>query len=151
MNGAHLHVILNHLPVLLIPFAAVCLAHAVKFGNDKTRVFSLAMLILVAGLAVPTYLTGEPAEDIVEKVQGVSEDAIEEHEDAGTFALISSLTVGVAAIGALVLPAGNKRKWATRITLILALWATTVLARTAFLGGQIRHSEFSSTAPADAD
>ncbi|MES2965561.1 MAG: hypothetical protein V4760_16895, partial [Bdellovibrionota bacterium] len=65
---------------------------------------------------------------------------IEEHEDAGYFAFISSLIVGISALVALFV-SGNKKKWALRLTLFLALWSTTVLARTAYLGGKIIHHE----------
>jgi Na+-driven multidrug efflux pump len=149
MNAAYLHIVLNHAPIFLIPFAAIFLAHAIRTANENSRRFALAMLILAAGLAIPTYLTGEPAEDIVEKIQGISHDAIEEHEEAAVFALVGSILVGVTAVASMVLQ-GTKRKWSTRVLFVLVIWLITVLARVAYLGGFIRHTEIHE-APAAAE
>lgn len=148
MNPAYLHLIANHVPVLLIPFAGIVLFFAMRTGHQATLRFALVLFILAAASALPAYFSGEGAEDIVEKVAGVSEEAIEEHEDASVFALASSLIAGASAALALFL-SGDKRKWALRLTLVLALWATTVLARTAYLGGFIIHHEAHGPAPAE--
>lgn len=149
MNQAYLHIVLNHFPVLLIPFAAIVLVFAMRTGHQATVKFALILFVLAAATAIPAYLTGEGAEDIVEKIAGVTHDAIEEHEDAGYFALVSSLIAGTSAAISLFLN-GNKRKWALRLTLFFALWSTTVLARTAYLGGFIIHHEAHAPVPAEA-
>jgi hypothetical protein len=75
----------------------------------------------------------------VEHLPAVIHDDIEEHEDAGKFALISVLIAGAVALAALFIP--KRSRMLSRVTLILAIWAFSVVARTAWLGGQIRHSE----------
>jgi uncharacterized membrane protein len=143
MNDAHLHLLLNHLPIVGLPLATIMLIHAVRSGNEATRKFAVALYAAVALTAVPAYLTGEPAEEVVENIQGVSEEAIEEHEDAGKWALIQSILTGTVAASTLVLT-GSKRKWATRATFFFAVFAITSLARTGYLGGQVRHTEISN-------
>ncbi|MES2965456.1 MAG: hypothetical protein V4760_16355, partial [Bdellovibrionota bacterium] len=114
MNAAYVHIVFNHFPILLIPFAAIVVALAMRTGHQPTLKFSLILLVFAAATSIPTYYSGEGAEDIVEKVVGVSHDSIEEHEDAGYFAFISSLIVGVSALVALFV-SGNKKKWALRL------------------------------------
>jgi hypothetical protein len=43
---------------------------------------SLGIFIIVALLAIPAYLTGEPTEELVENLPGVSKSSIEQHEEA---------------------------------------------------------------------
>lgn len=143
MNEVHLHLILNHLPIVGLPLATIMLIHAIRSGNEVTRKFAAALYAVVALSAVPAFLTGEPAEEIVENIQGTSHEAIEEHEDAGKWAMIMSIATGVAAASTLVLRDGN-RKWATRATFFLAFFAITSLARTGYLGGFIRHTEITN-------
>lgn len=143
MNGAHLHLVLNHLPVLGVGFGLLLfLAARLRRSTDLTRA-ALVVFVLAAGAAGIAYLTGEPAEEAVEEIVGVSEAAIEGHEEAATVAL--ALT-GLLGLGALVGLVGFRRQalppgWFTTAVLAGALVAGGAMAYTANLGGQIRHPE----------
>ena len=81
-------------------------------------------------------LTGEPAEEVIEHLPGVSKATIEEHEDAATFAFAGVLAVGVAALGGLVFhwrakPAPN---WIVVVVLVLSVIVFAMMIRTANLG-----------------
>jgi hypothetical protein len=97
-------------------------------------------------LAIPVYLTGEPAEEIVENLPGVDEAFIEQHEEAALVAFVDILIVGVAALVSLIL-FGRSRpvpNWLSVIVLVLSVTTFVLMVRTANLGGLIRHPEIRS-------
>ncbi len=142
MDAAHLHLLLNHAPLFGLVFAALGLAWALIGKNDGVGRASLGLLVLAGLLVLPTYLTGEDAEEIVEEQVGVSEAAIHEHEDAALGAAIATGIVGVVALLVLV---GFRRKtvprWATGLVLVLAIAAGGWIGYVANLGGKINHPE----------
>lgn len=142
MNFAHVHLILNHIPVVGIPIALAFLAFGYFRANAGAERFALATLIAIAALTVPTYLTGEPAEKRVEHEPGVAESWIEEHEDSAELSLILTELTGVLAISALAIRGNERtRRYAVLGTMGAALAASLSLGYTANLGGKIRHTE----------
>ena len=145
MNGAHIHLILNHVPVLGTLFGLLLLAYALFRKNKDLMKVSLVIFVLAGLFAGAVYLSGEQAEEIVEHLPGVSESIIEAHEDAGLYALVSAIVLGVVSLFGLwrffrkPLPTG----FATT-ALLLALATSGVMAWTATLGGQINHPEIRS-------
>jgi hypothetical protein len=81
----------------------------------------------------------------------VSHDAIEEHEDAALWAIIAMESAGVVALVSLVLARrrGTVPRGALIATLVVSLWAASVVARTAQLGGMIRHTEIGAAQRSD--
>ena len=74
------------------------------------------------------------------------EATIKTHEEFALFALISLVILGVASIIGLILT--MKKSPLTRITAIVILFIALIsfglVARTGYLGGQIRHTELSA-------
>ena len=96
----------------------------------------------MALLAIPAYVTGEPAEEIAEKLPGVSEQVIDPHEDAAKLALGATLAVGAVALAGLVAFRARALPLAFSLGLLaLAVVAAGTLGWTANLGGRIRHPE----------
>lgn len=62
MNPAHLHLMLNHIPVLGTAFCMVLVGSALIQKSEELKRVSLGAFVIVALLAIPAYLTGEPAE-----------------------------------------------------------------------------------------
>lgn len=143
MDSVHLHLMLNHLPVLGGIFGFLVLAWGVLRGYDEVKRVGLIVLVLTAFVAVPVYLTGEPAEEVAEHLPGVSEAIIEPHEDLANFAFIAAIVSGVAALAALLAFrfASGAARVLTFATLALSLVTSGLMIQTANLGGQIRHSE----------
>lgn len=143
MDLTHLHLILNHLPVLGVIFGFLILFWGVLRGYEEVKIVGLVVLIFTALVAVPVYLTGEPAEEVVENLPGVSEQIIELHEDSALISLVLAIVTGVLAFAALVFKRFSKA--VARIPVIAALLLSfitgTFMARTANLGGEIRHTE----------
>jgi hypothetical protein len=144
MNPAQLHLALTHLPVVGALLAAATLSIGALTRSPATRRFGLALLLFAGLSAIPTYLTGEGAEEIVEDRPGVSEAIVERHEDAAGYALALVLLGGAVAAGSL-LAARLGREQAARAlfagAVALALVDTAVLGWVAHLGGEIRHDE----------
>ena len=146
MNPAHLHLILNHIPVLGTAFGMALIAWALVRKSDELKRVSLGVFVIIALLAIPAYLTGEPAEEIVEHLPGVNEASIEEHEDAAKFAFAGVLLLGAAALGGLIVFRRGKPTpaWAAVVALALSIVVFAMMVRTANLGGLIRHPEIGS-------
>ncbi len=143
MNPAHLHLLINHAPLFALLIGLAILVTALARHNEELRRAGLVLLVLGGVGAVPAFLSGEPAEDAIEDLPGVSEKLIERHEEAADFALWGAGLAGLAALGALLLQ-GRRPVAARRLTgasVGLSLIALGVMARTANLGGQIRHPE----------
>ncbi len=143
MSAAHFHLALNHLPLLGILIGAVLLAYGLWRDQDSVQYASLGLLA-VAGLStIAVYLTGEPAEEIVEGLAGVSHDAIEAHEEVGKYALVAGILTVVSSLSALIVAYARRQlvRWTVLLTLVLALLTTGIIGYTANLGGKISHPE----------
>lgn len=141
MNAAHLHLLLNHIPVLGTVFGLVVFAIGQVRKNTVLLKVSLVVFIISGLAAGAAYLTGEPAEDLVEHLAGVSESVIEPHENAAFYALIASVVLGLFALGSLI-TIKEKVPYPLAVTvMVLALVVSGMMAWTANLGGQIRHAE----------
>lgn len=149
MNAALAHLTLNHFPVVTLFVGLGFLAWALCFKSQVVRQFALILLTLAAIFVAPAYLSGEGAEDIIEDKPGVEKNLIHEHEEAAEFALISMILTGVVSVGALYTTRKQNRhaRKIVILTAVVGLWAATVIARTAHLGGQIRHEEIRSSVP----
>lgn len=144
MNGAHLHLILNHLPLFTIPVALIFLVYALWRKDQGLKRFSLIVLILTSLMVLPVYLTGEPAEEVIEHLSGVSEALIEAHEEAAEFSLVVTLAAGVLSLAALFFVNHVKlNRVLPGAVVLVCLVAIASLGYTANLGGKIRHPETS--------
>lgn len=143
MSGVHLHLLLNHAPVIGTIGSLLLLLVALFRRSDDLRRAAFGAFILVALLTIPVYLSGEPAEDAVRGLQDVPRAMVHEHEEAALFGMISASLSGVLALVAFVMDTkrGGMHRPTAIALLIVALWSTSVLARVGYLGGLIRHSE----------
>lgn len=142
MNVVHLHLLLNHLPVIGSVFGLLLLAVAAWRRSDELSKVSLGFLTLLGAASIVVYLTGEPAQDAVENLPGFSEAIADRHEDAALLATIITATLGALALAALF--AYRRRgvpRWLTTLALVCTLGSTGFMGYVANLGGQIRHTE----------
>ena len=121
MSSIHLHLLLNHVPVIGTVLGVLLLAVAVARRSDELGRIALWLFALLAGTSVLVFLTGEPAEELVEKLPGFSEALTERHEEA---ALVATVVVGLVGLFSLaVLAIFRKRplaRWATPVALVLS-------------------------------
>lgn len=142
MNAAHIHLIMTHVPVIGTFAALGLLAFGLVRNSQDLKKAALGILVIAALFAVPVYLSGEPAEEIIEGIPGVSHATIEQHEDAAAVAFTTLLVVGALALGGLVW----RRKqalpgWLLSLTLAGSIVSAGMMAWTANLGGKVRHTE----------
>lgn len=143
MNAAHIHLVLVHIPVVLIPLSALLLAWGLVRTQPSVRRVGLGIALVASLVSVPAYLAGEGAEDIVEDRAGVSERAIEEHEEAAEIAFWLSLLLLAGSLATFGLEA-RRHALAGRAysgALAIALLCSGSLGYAANLGGRIRHPE----------
>jgi hypothetical protein len=122
LDAAHVHLMLNHLPVIGAPLILLLLTIGLLRGSRELVTVSL---VLVVGLAVATglvYLTGEPAEELVKHTPWFHDTLAERHEEHATVSLAAVLVTGLLAL------------------------STVLLGWTGWSGGQIRHEEVRAAA-----
>jgi uncharacterized membrane protein len=142
MNAAQIHLALNHVPLFMSILGGLVLILGMIRKNQSFINLSFYLLAAAAIFTIPVFLTGEGTEEMVEKLAGVNENAIEEHEDmARTGLIIILITGGLALIGIFFKRNATMAKTAVIGCLLLSVVSFGAMARTAHLGGLIRHSE----------
>ncbi len=143
MNAAYFHITLVHVPVILTPLGVVLLLIAHLRSSLSVARVALGILIAASVIAIPAFLLGEGAEEIVEHLPGISESVIEEHEEFAEVALWSAIAAGLASLCTwIAISRGAFLERALLITtFIVSGLASAVLGYTAHLGGTIRHPE----------
>lgn len=114
--------------------------------SNEVKKAALWIWILMALIAIPVFLTGEPAEESVEELAGVSESMIHEHEEAAELAIWMMEALGLLSLLTLLVFKVRPAlvKILLLVTTVLSLLSFGTMARTGYLGGQIRHSEIRS-------
>jgi uncharacterized membrane protein len=147
MSEVHLHLLINHLPIIGSLLGSLVLVYGIWVKSDETKIAGFGVLIISAIGAIIAYVTGEGSEDAIEKIAGVSKQAIEQHGDFALYAMIALIAAGLASILGLFFTI-RKSPFAnilSIITLIIALVGFGLAGRTGYQGGQIRHTEINST------
>lgn len=146
MNQTHLHLLITHLPIFGSILGGLVLAYGLYSKSNHTKIASYGLFIISALGGGVSYLTGEAAEHTVEDIQGISDTMIEQHEDFALYALVSLIILGVISIIGIYLTI--KRSTFSRsiavVIFFIALISYGLVARTGYLGGQIRHTEINA-------
>jgi len=151
MNQTHIHLLLNHFPIIGTLIGSCLLLWGIIKKNDHTKSIAAFLLAAMALIAIPVFLTGEPAEESVEHITGVSENMVSLHEEAAEIAISLMGITGIIALAALFM-AWKKYKQANMVFLVAFVFSAVCfasMARTGYLGGQIRHTEISDPANTD--
>lgn len=145
MNGAQLHLLVNHLPVLGAAFAAALLAAGLVLRKDEVAKAGLWAVIVAALTSLPAYYSGEGAEDLLKSLALPLKPFLHDHEEAAEKALAAALVMGAASAGVLLrMRARGFSRNAAAVALAFVLPALGLMAWTAHLGGQVRHTELRS-------
>lgn len=145
LNWAHVHIAINHLPVIGLIVLIALFGLGMWRKSRELEWASLEMFVALALLTLPIYLTGSPASKQLQAL-GVSRETIHPHSEAADFALAGIEVLGALSLGALIKFRGQPLI-PTRIAaglLALAVVVLAMMARTANLGGKIRHPEIQS-------
>ncbi|MBK9479544.1 MAG: hypothetical protein IPO70_01095 [Bacteroidetes bacterium] len=147
MDQTHIHLLITHLPIFGSLLGGLVLAHGIWAKSNQTKIAAYNLLIISSIGAAIAYMTGEGAEETVENMQGVVEATIKQHEEFALVALISLIILGIASIIGLLITLRKSPLTRTIafISLFISLISFILVARTGYLGGQIRHTEIGST------
>lgn len=140
---AHVHLLLNHFPIILTAIGLLFAILGVVQRKDEMTRLALAFFIAGGLFAIPTYFTGDDAAHAVGHLPGVTRGYIGQHEDA---AFAASIVLGIVALFAILALWRYRRpvplpRWVVWVTLIGGLFTSSSMARTGLLGGEIRHTE----------
>jgi len=146
MNWAHVHLIINHIPVIGIGLLILLFIGAIVRKNKGLITVALAFIILISLATIPVYLTGEPAEEVVEDMPGISEELIKEHEEQAEIAFILVEVAGGLALITLIARrySDNLGQRLVILTLLVLIVSGGLIGWTANLGGKIHHEEIRS-------
>jgi len=146
MNGAHWHLVVNHLPLIFPIVGVIIIVTGLISKSEAVKRTAFMIFIFGALAALAAMTTGEGAEEVVEKISGVTENYIESHEEtAEIFAILSYILGGISLLG---LWASFKQKTFSTIisigTLVFAIVVLFFAKQTGTTGGEIRHTEIRS-------
>ncbi len=143
INQAHLHLMLNHVPVLGSVVALLLLGSGLLGKSRALLTAGLVAMLVVGVVTIPVFISGEPAEEVVEHQPHVSESAIHEHEEMAESARWAALAGGLFALLALLLGRDRDRYpgWTGITGALLSLATVVLMALTANLGGKVAHPE----------
>lgn len=143
INFAHLHLLLNHIPVIGT-IIAVCLFLISFFGkNDDLRRSSLIIFAGIAFLTIPTFVSGFGAQASIAKQPDVSKALIERHEGAAMLSFwFMEITGALAIVGLWQFHRTSRpARWNVLAVLLFSVATVGLMARTGNTGGDIRHPE----------
>jgi len=155
LDWPHVHIMINHFPVILAVMGAAAAVLGQFRGRRGVWLYATATMTLAALTAIPTYFTGEPAEEALHRPWYIARQAIHTHEEA---ALIAAIITGVAGLVALVawrrlvrypreisLPNGLRTA-----VVVTAVIAAAAMGYASLLGGYIIHDAPGLKGPAPA-
>jgi hypothetical protein len=149
MNLAHLHLLLNHWPIIGTFIATGLLLVALLARSEDLEEVTLALFALLGLVAIPAYLSGPLVQDVVRTEAGIAEALVESHQGAALLALVALLVTGsVAWVGLWQMRRRSRPAPSTLISVLLlsllTVWLMGVAGNT---GGAIRHPEILSGEP----
>jgi hypothetical protein len=143
MALSHLHLVLNHIPVIGSVIALGLLLLALVRRSTDLRRAGLEVVVIIGLLSLPTYLSGLGGQkDLADKAE-VSVSMIHAHHDAAMLGSIAMLfTVMMAWVGLWqTRRRGHPGRGVFGAVVVLAIVTVALMGRAANLGGQIRHPE----------
>ena len=140
---AHVHLLLNHFPTVGTILGLGLLLLSFVRRNDHLRKVSLEVFFLIALATIPVYESGVAAAAALDGQSGVSAAAITAHQDAALWSFILMAITGAVAWLGLWQFRRIGRPTGAIVSAVLVLGSITVavMARTANIGGDIRHPE----------
>ena len=152
----HLHLLLNHFPTIGFIIGLSLYVAALIAKSDHLKVGSLMTLVGISIIAIPTYITGNAAGEVICVVaanlpgactDGTPRYLIDMHEGAALIALFFMIvTGGLAWLGLWQWRRfGDMEAWTRALVLVLGVVALGLISRAAEIGGEIRHPEIRVT------
>lgn len=153
MDAARLHLVFNHFPLIVMFMAVLTLLAGQWSRSEPVRRLGLVFVLLAGLFTIPTFLTGEGAEDIVEKLPAASKALLHDHEEAAEKVIWLIGLSAVAALGTLAqaIRAGATPRMPLNVTAGLALASVAATGWVNSLGGPVNHPELRDAAALEAE
>ena len=148
MNDAHLHLVVNHFPIIGPILALGILLVGMILKNNSVKNTAYVLFIVSAIFAAFSMGTGEGAEEAVENMPSVGKQIIHEHEEMAEKLAIVLYVLGVISIAGIYLNFKNhsKAKLVSYAALVVAIVGVFFAKETGTTGGEVRHTEIRSDA-----
>ncbi len=143
LSATHLHLMLNHVPVLGTIFVAIVLGWGLIRRSREITSLGLAFTVLLSLATIPVYLTGEPTQHAQKNAAWYDRDRVNEHEEKAETGLIAVLVTGAIGLAALWLRRGGRpgNGVVNGVVLLGVVASAGLFALAALEGGQIHHEE----------
>lgn len=153
MNDAHLHMVVNHFPIIGIILGFGVLIAGIVFKNDSVKNTAYSLFIIGAIFAALSMATGEGAEEIVEDMPSVGKKIIHEHEEMAEKLAIVLYLLGVVSIAGLYtnIKKHSQAKLVSFLALTIAVIGVFLGKQTGTTGGEVRHTEIRVNAGTSSD
>lgn len=143
MNEAHIHMLVNHFPIIGLFFGLGVLLFGVVKKNSVLKSAAYVMLIICVISGQLAMMTGDKAEHFVEDLPDFTHNVIHEHEEAAEAFMIPMYVLGLVSIVGLY--AQSKKhsfeKWISYLALVLGVVCVFLSKNSGTTGGEIRHTE----------
>lgn len=143
MNDAHLHLLVNHFPIIGTIFGLGILIAGIVFKNNTVKNVSYIIFIVAAIFAFIGMSTGEGAEELVEDMPNIGKEIIKEHEELAEKLAIVLYLLGAVSLFGLYANIKNhsKAKLTSFLVLVIAVIGVVLAKSVGTSGGEIRHTE----------
>lgn len=153
MNDAHLHMVVNHFPIIGTILGFGVLIAGMFFKNNSVKNTAYCLFIVGAIFAFASMATGEGAEEMVEDMPSVGKQIIHEHEEMAEKLAIVLYILGLASIAGLYTNIKNhaQAKLVSFLALTIAAVGIFLGKQTGTTGGEVRHTEIRANAATTAN
>ena len=143
MDELHLHLIVNHLPIIFPIVGIIILLIGIFSKSEVTKRNAYVIFILGAITSIAAMVTGENAENSATKIAGLSESLIEKHVDISEIFAILTYVLGGISLVALILSFKNSviSKYAPFAVGLLAIVCVFFGQKVGTTGGEVKHTE----------
>ena len=146
MNGAHLHLLINHFPIIGLIIGIAILFFAILLKSSTSKKIAMVVIFICSLTAIPAFSTGEEAEEIVEGLKVMNSEMhnlIHEHEEkAELFMPFAWILILFSLLSLFLEWKKNKfAKYAAILTLVVGLVAVYLGKEVGTSGGEISHPE----------
>ncbi|NGY36983.1 hypothetical protein FQU23_005590 [Flavobacterium sp. XN-5] len=148
MNDAHLHLMVNHFPIIGTIFGIGILIAGLVLKNNALKNTAYILFIVAALFAALSMNTGEGAEELVEDMPNIGKKIIHEHEELAEKLALLLYATGIFSLLSIYTSSKNHKLAiiASYITLFLAIGAAVLGSSVGTSGGEIRHTEIRDNA-----
>jgi uncharacterized membrane protein len=146
MNDAHLHLVVNHFPIIVTFLGFGILVVGLLLKNNSVKNTAYVLFVVAAVFAFASMATGEGAEELVEDLPNIGKKIIHEHEELAEKLALVLYATGIFSLLSLYTSVKNNKfaKTVSYVTLILSLASSILAIGVGTSGGEIRHTEIRS-------